>query len=431
MEPTPVKNRWVIFAAAWIITFFIAAVAVFSVISPALVKANGWSASEVALAFSLYTLSLSVCGIFSGRIADRYGTVPLMYAGGALFGLGWFLTGSATTPGMLYLTFGVIAGAGCGIVYNPTVATALKWFTDIRGKASGLLLAAAAIGPAIMSPIIANLLEKTDPTTTLRTLGLVFFGAIAAVGWLIKSPNMSVAPHKNQEQENHSNDLSVNFQESSQKTWRQMISTPVFWALLAIFACAAAAGTMLVTSLSTISQFQVGAVGAMSAASFGALAVSISTISNFAGRVGFGIIFDKIGGYLSLVVSLALTILAMLLMSVANNLILFVVCVVILGCAFGAILVIFPPLTSTEFGTANLGINYGIMFLGYALGGFIGPRLTASLFSEEIGYRNAYYGAVALALVGIGIAFSLHLRSRTAQKKLPAIEEVSNLVSAE
>lgn len=417
MAEQPSKSRWVVFGAAWVIMFVIAAVAVFSVISPALVKANGWTSAQVALAFSLYTLSLSVCGIFSGRFADRYGTTVLMYVGGALFGLGWFLTGSATSPGMLYLTFGLIAGAGCGIVYNPTLATALKWFPDIRGKASGMLLAAAAIGPAIMSPLIADLLERTSATTTLRTLGIVFFVAIAAVGWLIKAPKATAHPAQ------PADSTTTIASEPGQFSWIQMVRTPVFWAMLAIFACAAAAGTMLVTSLSAIAQYQVGAVGAMSAASFGAMAVSISTISNFVGRLGFGAIFDKLGGYLSLVISLALTIAAMLVMSFANSLPLFVACVVVLGCAFGAILVIFPPLTSAEFGTQNLGINYGIMFLGYAIGGFIGPRLTASLFNEEIGYRNAYFGAVALAVVGIGIAITLHRRNVAKRKQTPVLHK--------
>ena len=45
---------------------------------------------------------------------------------------------------------------------------------------------------------------------------------------------------------------------------------------------------------------------------------------------------------------------------------LFFVALALLGFSFGALLVIYPPLTGSAFGTTNLGVNYGIMFLGYA-----------------------------------------------------------------
>ncbi|PVU82206.1 MFS transporter [Cellulomonas sp. WB94] len=414
--PAP-RNRWIVFAGAWVITFFIAAVAVFSVLVGPLGKANGWTSSQTALAFSLYTLCLAVCGIFSGRFADTYGAQKLMYLGGALFGLGWFLTGYATTPAMMYLTFGVIAGSGCGIVYNPALATTLKWFPDIRGKASGMLLAAAAIGPALLAPATVRLLDATDVGTTLRTLGIVFFVAIAACGWLVTAPPAGYRPAGWTP-----TPAQAVTSAGHQLTWRQMVATPRFGGLIAAFACAAAAGTMMVTSISGIAQFQIGAVGGMTAAAFGALVVSISTVANFCGRLSFGAIFDRLGGYPSLLISLGVTIAAMLTLTVAHGVALFVVCVVALGFAFGGILVIFPPLTGHSFGIAHLGINYGLMFLGYAIGGFVGPRLTGSFFDETIGYRNAYIGAVVIGLLGVAITVVL---MRAARRESLAVTPVA------
>ena len=90
-----------------------------------------------------------------------------------------------------------------------------------------------------------------------------------------------------------------------------------------------------------------------------------------------------------------------------------------IGFAFGALLVIYPPLTGETFGTTHLGVNYGIMFLGYALGAWIGPRLATGLHSEAHGYRMAFYAAAATTLVGLVIVLALAARVRKAGTMIP------------
>ncbi|MFD4819983.1 MFS transporter [Peribacillus butanolivorans] len=51
----------------------------------------------------------------------------------------------------------------------------------------------------------------------------------------------------------------------------------------------------------------------------GAIIVSISTLSNFVGRLSFGVIYDKFGSYIALLINLIMTISALLLMTVATN----------------------------------------------------------------------------------------------------------------
>lgn len=406
------RNRWLVFGAAFVITFFIAAIAVFSVFRNPLVDEHGWDATDVSVAMSIYLLFLAISGIGSGRIADRYGATRLMYAGGALFGLGWFLTGYATSIPMLYLTLGVIAGAGCGIVYNPAIATTLRWFPDIRGKVSGLLLASAAIGPAILAPVANWLIESHGVGVALRILGLVFAVFIFACGWAVSSPPEGFRPAGWTPP-----DVTVTSSTPRDLTWSKMIATPVFWMMIIMFAAAATSGNMLVSSVSAISQVQVGAVGAMDAAAFGAVVVSVSTLANFVGRLSFGALYDILGGISSLILSLGLTIVAMTAMIWASQVAVFVVCVAVLGFAFGGVLVLFPPLTSQRFGMTNIGINYGIMFLGYALGGFIGPRLGATYISTTAVEPAAYVGAIVIALVGVGLAIAVAAMDR---KKAPA-----------
>jgi OFA family oxalate/formate antiporter-like MFS transporter len=419
------QNRWMIFIGAWIITFFIASSAIFSVFSTPLSRLHGWSLADINLSFSIYQLFLGVVGIFGGRYADKHGAVRLMYIGGLLFGAGWFLTGSSSSIPMLYLTYGVLAGTGAGTIYNATLATALRWFPDMRGKISGCLLAAAAFGPFVLAPATNALFARvgTDAagvTTTFRILGAMFFVCIAAVGWLINRAPADYQPAGSSAKVSHAANPVKKAPLSSTRNyeWSEMLRTPIFWVLFVTFMCAGTAGTMMISSTSIIAQTQIGL-----SSTVGALAVSVSTISNFTGRLTFGVLIDKLGDFKALLISLLLSSLALLLLGTATGSGLFFTCVVLLGFAFGAPLVVFPPITSRNFGSKNLGINYGIMFLGFTCANYVGPKIAAS-FKDATGvFTGAYFTASGIAAVGALIVITIIAYERKRTKIIHAKEQ--------
>lgn len=69
---------------------------------------------------------------------------------------------------------------------------------------------------------------------------------------------------------------------------------------------------------------------------------------------------------------------------------------------------VFPAITAGQFGIKHNGTNYGIMFCGFAIGGFLGPYLAAALRETELGlYSMAFLAAGALSLTGCVLAFIL------------------------
>ncbi|MBT1170062.1 OFA family MFS transporter [Bifidobacterium sp. SO4] len=421
-------NRYGVLSAAFVVMFFVASIALFSVFLNPLSEQHGWTPAEVSLSYSIFQTVMAVTGIFSGRISDKFGPRTVMLVGGFVFGLGWFLTGMADSLPMLYICHGLIAAVGNGLVYNPALTTAQRWFPDIRGKASGILLAAAAIGPATLAPVANALSSAFGVSNALRILGVTFWVTIT-LGSLFVQPapadyrpkgwNPPVADKPAAATASGASGASAVSDDDGSFDFKAMLASPRFYVLLAVYAMAASSGTMLVGAVSSISQEHVGAVGTMTAAAFGAMAVSISTISNFLGRLTFGALYDKFGAFKCLSIMLVVTALAMVAMSFAYNAAFFVVCVIVLGFAFGALLVIYPPLTGETFGTKHLGVNYGIMFLGYALGAWIGPRLATGLHSETYGYRMAFYAAAGITLLGLVIVLLLAARVRKAGTMMP------------
>ena len=187
----------------------------------------------------------------------------------------------------------------------------------------------------------------------------------------------------------------------------EMVRTPRFWVLIATFAFAATAGTLLVGKVASIAAVQLFSdPTSAEAVALGGIVVSVNTCANLVGRLSFGQITDKIGGYKSLLIMLVITIVALVLMSVSFTAPMFLVSLALLGFSFGALLVIYPPLTGGAFGTSNIGVNYGIMFLGYAASTWISQPITAVLYHAEAGnaaYQQSFYGAIVIAAVAAAL----------------------------
>lgn len=79
------------------------------------------------------------------------------------------------------------------------------------------------------------------------------------------------------------------------------------------------------------------------------------------------------------------------------------------GLAFGAFMGVYPGFCAEQFGPKNNGVNYGIMFIGFALAGIVGPKILLA-FGDS--YTTAYMAAMVLAVVGIVMSFVYRAMSK-------------------
>ena len=274
------STRWRVFAGVWLQSLFTSATAFFSLFCIPLTTQFGWSDSDFALAYTIYMFVYCAVGFIGGSLAEKLSPRITIYMGLCLFAGGWFLTGFATSIPQLYIFYGLLAGAGGGLIYPACLPTALKWFPDRSGSISGLVQAGASCGPFIMSPIAQALIDSLGAQMTCRVLGIVFLIGVGAVAWMIVPCPEGWMPEGWKPSASQAKVLSTRDYNIG-----QMVRTPVFWVLLLMFIFANAAGTMMVSFTSPIAQRQVG-----QDAMVAALCVSIMTLSNMCGRIGFGFI---------------------------------------------------------------------------------------------------------------------------------------------
>lgn len=379
-------TRWRVFAGVWIQSLFTSATAFFSLFCLPLCNQFGWSTSDFSMAYTIYMFIYCAVGFIGGILAEKLQPRVAIYMGLALFAGGWVLTGFANTIPFLYVAYGVIAGAGAGMIYPACLPTALKWFPDKSGSISGLVQAGAACGPFIMSPVAQMLISTYGAQTACKILGVIFLIGVGAVAWMIVPCPDGWTPSTTQSKELNTKDYNI----------PQMVKTPIFWVLVVMFIFANAAGTMMVSATSPIAQKQIG-LNAMSAA----LCVSLMTLFNMFGRISFGFIYDKLKGWNSLILVLLINGISMLMLTMAHSYAYFILCIALVGFSFGGLLVVFAPMVKIIFGSKFYNRNYGLIFIGYGIGAFVGPKISASFFDATESYVMGYIGSAILAALAI------------------------------
>ena len=384
-------TRWRVFAGVWLQSLFTSATAYFSLFCIPLTTKFGWSDSAFALAYTIYMFTYCAVGFIGGSLAEKISPRKTIYIGLCLFAGGWFLTGFASSIPQLYVFYGLMAGAGGGMIYPACLPTALKWFPDRSGSISGLVQAGASCGPFIMSPIAQTLIDRVGAQMTCRILAIVFLiGVGIAAAMIVPCPEgwtpEGWKPSAEQAKVLKTKDYSMG----------EMVKTPVFWVLLLMFIFANAAGTMMVSFTSPIAQRQVGQT-AMTAA----FCVSIMTLANMCGRIGFGFIYDILKGWKSLILLMVINGASMLMLTQATTLPYFIVCIVLVGFSFGGLLVVFAPMVRMIFGSKFYNRNYGLIFIGYGIGAFVGPKISAYFYDTTGQYTMGFIGSAVLAVAAI------------------------------
>ena len=110
---------------------------------------------------------------------------------------------------------------------------------------------------------------------------------------------------------------------------------------------------------------------------------------------------DKLKGWNSLILVLILNGISMLMLTVAHSFAYFVACIALVGFSFGGLLVVFAPMVKTIFGSKYYNRNYGLIFIGYGIGAFVGPKISASFFDATGSYVMGFIGSAILAAVAV------------------------------
>ncbi len=396
----PTKGRWGLVAAALLLQFSTGAVYAWSVFAKALqADGNAFELTKVqaSLPFTV-TIGMIFIGTYiGGRIQDQRGPRLVALTGGVIYSLGILGASFARSDDQLWLlvlTYGVISGFGLGLAYIVPIAMLQKWFPDKRGLITGLAVGGFGFGALLTAPVAQWLVERNSevPTQAFLPLGIVYLiMALVGASFFRNPPEGYKVPGYVPATTGRVVDSGRDY------TQGEALRTPQWYLLTAILTLNVTAG------ISLISQAAASAtdIAGYSAAAAATVATGIWAIFNGAGRVVWGAASDKIGRMPSFMGMLGLQALCFILLPHASNPVLFFVLGAIIYLCYGGGFGTMPATAGDYFGVKNAGAIYGLMIVGWSIGGVLGPQIAAALIGEERNYTLGYTTIGVIAAAGL------------------------------
>ncbi len=357
------KNRWIPVAACVVIQFCLGTAYIWSVFQTGIANTLfGGNNAAAALTFSLLLGVLTFGSTIGGRMQDKTSPRPVIMIGGVILGLGFILSSFATpaAPWLLWLTYGVLGGFGMGMIYSTLIACCQKWFPDKRGLITGIIVSALGFGGVIFTPIARALIVHFGERGELQTffwLGVIFLVVTLLGALFVDNPPAGFKPEgwsgpvANRRNMVHHQDFKPS----------QMVITRQFYLVTLTLLLACMSGLMMIGFAAPI------AVAKGLTMEVAAIGVMIIAVFNSIGRVFWGYVSDKLGRKSTILILLATTAVSSLFVSAVPGLMILVL-IGIMGFAYGGFLGIFPALTADFWGPRNMGVNYGIVLLGFGIG---------------------------------------------------------------
>jgi MFS family permease len=392
------RRGWIVTLAGMGLNLALGILYAWSVFSKQLVEAVdkggfGWTKTQATLPYTLAIASFALMMVPAGRLQDRLGPRVVATAGGVLCGAG-LLVASLASPGAVWAAvvgFGLLAGTGIGLGYAAATPAAVKWFPPERkGLITGLVVGGFGIAPVYIAPLSKWLLGAYGIPGAFRILGVAFLLVATAFAQLIGNPEKPAASLK---------PPVPGAAPKVEATWREMVRSPMFWMLYVQYACASTAGLMIIGHMAKIVAVQSG-----NAIKIGFVFVALLAIFNASGRIVAGVISDYIGRVVTLAIVCILQASAMFFFPSFTTIGGFVLGSAVVGFSYGACLSIFPATTADQWGTRNMGLNYGILFTGWGLGGVFGPILAGRIADSTGSYAGAYNIAGLLLMLAFVLA---------------------------
>lgn len=177
MAPLQNTTRFVIATACLLLLLSFGYRAGFGLFVKPLSEANAWGRETISFALALQNLVWGLVAVFAGAIADKFGNLVVLISGAILYGLGMVLMPYADTPFTLYVSAGVLVGAGIagtsfGIVL-PSLTRAVP--EDRRAWVLGVGTAAGSMGQFLVVPVLQNLIDAYDWQISLLILAASTF----------------------------------------------------------------------------------------------------------------------------------------------------------------------------------------------------------------------------------------------------------------
>jgi MFS transporter, OFA family, oxalate/formate antiporter len=356
-----------------------------------------WGTAAIQLAFSIFIAVETWLVPIEGWFVDRFGPRVMVALGGVFVAAAWTLNSMANSLWLLYVA-AALSGIGAGSVYGTCVGNALKWFPDLRGLAAGLTAAGFGAGTAATVIPIREMIFGYGYEAAFLWFGLGQGLVIVLLSFLLRAPRPGDTP-KPAGRVTHS---------LRDYTPAEVVKSPVFWVLYAMFVMVAGSGLMATAQLAPIARdFGIAdervSVWAVTATTLSA-ALVIDNILNGLARPFFGWVSDLIGREITMGVVFTLGALAYWgLGAFGQSPAMFILFAGLIFFTWGEIFSLFPAIATDTYGVKYATANAGLLYTAKGVAVWVVP-LASMIKAHAGGWHWVFVVAATMNLTVAALA---------------------------
>ena len=351
-----------------------------------------------SLAYSMLMIGAGVGGLGMGWWMDRKGVLQPVIFGCVMIGLGAIVASYSQTRYGLYVANGLLIGLlGTAALVAPLVATVTRWFDRRRGLAVAILTSGQGVAGAIWPSIVQRLDDAFGWRETY-----FYFGVFALLTMIPTALLLRPKPPV---------DISTGVRPAVGERPRVLGLSPgavqgLLW--VAVVGCCTAMSMPIVHLVSHATDLG-------HAQDKAALLLSVLFTAAIVSRIGFGVLADRIGPMLTLLIGSTCQATMLLVLAITTSYWALFVAAALYGLGFSGIMPNYPLIIRLLFPVHQVGWRIATQYLFAALGMALGGWLGGVVFDLSGSYAGAFLtgaGFNAVNLVVIGALFVRQLRLR-------------------
>ncbi|MFH0846864.1 MAG: MFS transporter [Chloroflexota bacterium] len=348
-------------------------------------------------AFSLKGLETGLLGPLDGFLVDRFGAKKMTLFGTIMAGGGFILLGRISSVVAFYAVF-ILLAVGVALGFHTALMTAIgNWFRKKRGLAFGITQSGLGMAGVIV-PLIALTITRQGWRFAAQVIGVGILVVGIPIALVVKdSPERYGLLPDGEEQKPELAGAKARAGEDEGFTVKEALATPAFWLLATVFAL-----RLMVTGAITTHVLpyliDIGFKRETAATALGSIA-AVSTV----GRMGFGLLGDRLSKRLMIVALLASLAASQLYLCQVSNIAELIIFVALYAPSYGGLAVLMQSTRADYFGRRAFGTVMGYMNLFTSAGTAVGPIFTAWVWQRTGSYRLAFVIFAVTTLVALVI----------------------------
>jgi len=389
-----------------LIMLFTGILYMWSIFLPHVAEEFGWAPGDVGMTSSIMVAAFVLGNILSGLVQKKIPTRIIICTGCIMFAAGMFLTSllNGGAPWMIYLTYGVLSGIGCGIAYNSVISVLQKWYMARNGLVTGLAVGSFGAATVILTPVVNILLEGSGVSTTFMVLSFAFLIVGCGALVFINQPPVEYYLHGSSEANNGAN--------MKQYTPAEMVKTPMFYLIILSTIVSTAPYIVIIPYIKTIAADRGISTGLAMAT------VMVTGVASASGRLICPAISDKFSRSGIMIGCAIVTSVACVLMIFAKRG-MYLAAVFLIAFTYGGGSGIQPVMSTELFGARNSGANLGIILIGLAFSSITFGKIASAVGSASPeGFNIVFVICAAVSLISVAAMTMLRKICRGLGKKI-------------